>query len=203
MGPGPEQGPAVETVRIWDAPTRVLKWSIALAVTIAYLLGANMTFETASTHFIVGYVVSGLLGARLIWGIVGPRPSRLSTMLRDIMRIPSYAVSLFKQAPSYWPGHNPIGSLSVIALWATIAFQIGTGLFAYSDSFFSGGPLSAWVDERTRQSLTAWHHASADVLLALIALHLAAIFFYAIWKSENLIGPMVSGWKQVSRREEE
>jgi cytochrome b len=36
-----------------------------------------------------------------------------------------------------------------------------------------------------------------EVLLVLLALHLAAIVFYRIWKRENLVKPMISGWKWV------
>jgi cytochrome b len=35
------------------------------------------------------------------------------------------------------------------------------------------------------------------VLLVLLALHLAAIVFYRIWKRENLVKPMISSWKWV------
>ena len=34
---------------------------------------------------------------------------------------------------------------------------------------------------------------------ALVALHVAAVVFYKVWKREDLIRPMIDGWKTVRR----
>jgi cytochrome b len=47
--------------------------------------------------------------------------------------------------------------------------------------------------------LTWWHHFNADVILVLVILHVSAILFYLVWKKENLIKPMITGWKWVKR----
>lgn len=186
--------------RIWDLPTRLLKWSLALAVAIGYLLGEFMNFSTIQLHFYAGYTVAALLALRLIWGFIGARASRHSVMLRDAAKAPAYAKTLFSPTPSHWPGHNPLGALSVYALWTVIALQVATGLFAYNDSFFSGGPLSETVSEATRNAANGIHEALSGALITLVALHVGAIIFYAVWKREFLIGPMISGDKTVRDR---
>jgi cytochrome b len=45
--------------------------------------------------------------------------------------------------------------------------------------------------------LTGLHKLSVNLLIALVVLHLAAIFFYARVKKDNLLKPMLTGWKEV------
>ena len=93
-----------------------------------------------------------------------------------------------------------MGSLWLLALWALLILQVGTGLMSYSDSFFDGGPLASAVGSRWSAWANGVHALVARLLFAMVCLHLAAVMFYAIWKMEDLISPMLSGWKQVRRR---
>ena len=45
--------------------------------------------------------------------------------------------------------------------------------------------------------MTTLHHLSAKFVVTLIALHLGAILFYLVYKRENLMTPMLNGWKLV------
>jgi cytochrome b len=47
--------------------------------------------------------------------------------------------------------------------------------------------------------MTWVHRMIADWILIIVGLHISAIFFYLIWKKENLIKPMINGWKWVKR----
>lgn len=80
-----------------------------------------------------------------------------------------------------------------------ITAQAVTGLFIESDDFFEYGPLAGYVSEATVSRLTWWHHFNADLILVLVALHVVAILFYWLWKKENLVKPMITGWKWVKR----
>ena len=93
-----------------------------------------------------------------------------------------------------------LGFAAVIALLLVLAAQAGTGLFIETDDFFESGPLYGYVSEATVNSLTWWHHFLSKVLLALVVLHLAAILFYRLWKREDLVKPMITGWKWVRTR---
>ena len=78
-----------------------------------------------------------------------------------------------------------------------LAAQAGTGLFIGSDDFFESGPLQHLIDESLSDRLNWWHHTLAQAVLAIIGLHVIAILFYLGWKRENLILPMITGWKWV------
>ena len=179
--------------------TRLWHWVLVLAVGVGWSFGKFMTFDTIHWHFYIGYSILALMGFRIIWGLVGPAPIRLRALLPRPRQTIEYLKHITRREPSGIPGHNPLGALSVIAMLIAISTQALTGLFIESDDFFESGPLAGYVEQSTINSLTWWHHTMADVILVLVILHVAAILFYLIWKRENLIKPMINGWKQVKR----
>ena len=56
------------------------------------------------------------------------------------------------------------------------------------------------MSEATVNRLTWWHNLNANIILVLVLLHVGAILYYLIWKKENLVKPMITGWKQVRRK---
>jgi len=190
----------LERIKVWDPVTRLWHWVLAAAVITNWIFGEFMSFDTVSWHFYLGYTVLALLGFRLLWGFVGPAPVRWCSLLPRPAELMSYIGKVGKREPSGTPGHNPLGSLSVIALLLVLAAQAGTGLFIETDDFFESGPLYGYVSEATVNSLTWWHHFLSKVLLALVVLHLVAILFYRLWKREDLLQPMITGWKWVRRK---
>jgi cytochrome b len=85
----------------------------------------------------------------------------------------------------------------VIAMLAALLLQSSTGLFA-SDDIFTQGPLNARVSDAAGRLLTRIHHINANGVGALVAIHLAAAFYYLFAKGENLIKPMFTGLKMWS-----
>jgi cytochrome b len=71
--------------------------------------------------------------------------------------------------------------------------QVSLGLFASDEDGEVMGPLSLWIGEDKVEWVTETHQWLFYVLLALIALHVAAILFYALAKRRNLVGPMLTG----------
>ena len=72
---------------------------------------------------------------------------------------------------------------------------MATGLFSEDDALFYSGPLASEVSSDTVVMMTGYHNLFAKVVLVLVALHVAAILFYLVWKRENLVGPMWHGRK--------
>src|SRR5678816_2850734 len=77
----------------------------------------------------------------------------------------------------------------------SVLLQSVTGLFA-SDGIDTDGPFSGSVSGYTVKLMTRLHNWNENVLLLLIALHVAAVLFYLLIKHDNLITPMVTGRKQ-------
>lgn len=59
------------------------------------------------------------------------------------------------------------------------------------------GALFDLIDKSLSDRLTGWHTTTFNMLLALIALHLAAIIFYRWARKTNLVIPMLTGKKEV------
>lgn len=185
--------------RVWDLPTRIFHWALVVSVATGWALGEFRSFSTINYHFYLGYTTAGLIVFRLIWGLVGPRSARLSALFPGPAEIIRYLTNLKNREPSALAGHSPLGSLAVLAILASLIVQVSTGLFAEDDALFSEGPLSYLVSEKTVQFCNAIHALNSKVLLGLVVLHVAALVFYLVWKRENLIRPMITGWKLVRR----
>ena len=192
-----------EKKRVWDIPTRVFHWALVISVSVGWYLGENLDFDNIQWHFYLGYTTGGLVLFRLLWGFVGPAPSRLKALFFTPRNIVAYLRGIPSRKPSGLAGHNPIGALSVIALLSTLTVQVITGLFAEADDLFSSGPLAEYASDSMILTANAIHEISAKVLLVLVILHVCALLFYLIWKRENLIRPMLTGMKLVKRGEKE
>jgi cytochrome b len=140
-------------------------------------------------HRFSGYLLLGLLLFRLGWGFAGSAPSRFVHFVRGPGTILRYVRGRVPAAP----GHNPLGGWSVLAMLAALAVQIGLGLVAVDEDGLESGPLSYRVSFETGRWAAKLHHKVFWLIVALIALHLAAILFYAVAKRRNLTGAMVTG----------
>ena len=183
--------------KIWDPVTRLWHWVLVLAISLGWSFGKFMSFDTIQWHFYIGYLVLGLMLFRYLWGFVGPAPIRYRAIIPTLAATLNYLRHIGRRSPSGSPGHNPVGSLSVLAMLIAITAQTVTGLFIESDEFFESGPLAGYVSEAVVNRLTWWHHFNANLILVLVVLHVSAILFYLAWKKENLVKPMITGWKWV------
>ncbi len=186
--------------KVWDPVTRLWHWVLVIAVSLGWYFGEFMSFTTIQWHFYCGYTILGLVVFRIIYGFIGPAPIRFGALLVSPREIARYLKTVTRREPSGTRGHNPLGSLSVLAMIALLLAQASSGLFLESDDYFEAAPLAGFVSDAVSDPLTWWHKLMAKVILAVVALHVAAIFFYLVWKKENLIKPMITGWKLIRPR---
>jgi len=178
-------------VRVWDLPLRVFHWLLAVAVASAMLtgqIGGNLMIW----HGRLGILIAGLIGFRLAWGLVGSTHSRFSNFVRG-----PAAIAAYLRGSWHGLGHNPLGALSVLGLLTVLGLQATGGLFANDDIAFQG-PLYGLVSRDTSDWMTGLHRKGFWLVLALVALHIAAIVFYTRVKGEKLVGTMLSGQKEVA-----
>jgi cytochrome b len=187
-GESPKRIRAAATV--WDLPVRVTHWALAIAVVGSWLshYGGTRWF---AVHRYCGYTVLVLVAFRVAWGFVGTRHAKFRAFLSGPRRVREYLRGGWRDVQA---GHNPLGGWSVIAMLGLLGFQATSGLFA-NDEIASAGPFYGWVSHETSNRLTALHHANADWLLVLLALHALAIVVYEWPLRKKLIGPMITGRK--------
>ncbi len=134
-----------------------------------------------------------LLLFRLVWGFVGGRWSRFSAFVVGPMTIFRFAKG---QTARSSPGHNPLGSLSVLALLGFALLQVATGLVS-DDEIATSGPLAKMVPGYWVGKATYYHSEIGKfVLIALVLLHTAAMVFYRVKRKENLVPAMWHGDKE-------
>jgi cytochrome b len=193
--------PALRRVRVWDLPTRLFHWSLALCMLTAFVSAQSGGITAQRLHYLCGYAVLVLVGFRIAWGFAGPRYARFAQFVQGPAATLVYARTLLgsaapASAPGH-PGHNPLGALSVLALLAACGLQSATGLFS-KDDIASEGPLARYVSDALVDRFTRAHDAGANALYVLLGLHLLAVALYRWVKRENLVLPMITGDKLLA-----
>ncbi len=180
-----------QRIRLWDLPTRLFHWLLA-GLVIASFVSGKIGGNAMDWHGKFGLAILGLLAFRLVWGFAG------STYARFVSFVPTPAkVLAYLRGQWRGVGHNPLGAFSVFGLLLLLAFQVGTGLFGNDDIAFRG-PLYELIGKDLSDRLTGLHKLSVNVLIALVTLHIVAIAFYVRVKKDDLIRPMLTGWKDVA-----
>lgn len=185
----------MHTVRVWDLPTRLFHWALAVCV-IGLVITANIGGNWMNWHFRLGYSVLTLLLFRLVWGLTGGHWSRFSSFLYRPSTLLTYLRGQGRADTEV--GHTPTGALSVFALLLVLLLQVGTGLFSDDEIAFAG-PLTSLVSSDWVGSATSYHkNIGKFVVMGLVVLHLAAIAFYRWGKKTDLVRPMLTGDKQLA-----
>lgn len=180
-----------QRIRLWDLPTRLFHWLLAGLVVASFVSG-KIGGNAMDWHGKFGLAILGLLAFRLVWGFAGSTYARFVSFLPTPAKVLAYLRGQWRGV-----GHNPLGAFSVFGLLLLLASQVGTGLFGNDDIAFRG-PLYELIGKDLSDRLTALHKLSVNVLIALVTLHIVAIAFYVRVKKNDLIRPMLTGWKEVA-----
>jgi len=178
---------AQRSVRIWDGFTRLTHWLLVVLLSVSWWTARH---HQMNVHRYSGYALLGALCFRLYWGVFGSTTARFGHFVKGPRSIWRYIRSEARH-PS--PGHNPLGALSVLALLGSLLAQVTLGLFCVDVDGIESGPLSNWVTFETGRECSRLHLLGFDVLKWFIALHVAAVVCYWLFKRDNLIRPMITG----------
>jgi cytochrome b len=181
-------------IRLWDLPTRLFHWLLVLSVATA-LISGQVGGNFIEWHGKIGLFIVGLIAFRLAWGFFGSTYARFTHFFPTTTKVKAYLRGEWRGV-----GHNPLGAFSVFGLLGLLAFQMISGLFGNDDITFYG-PLFDLVSKDLSNKLTSLHHLASNLIYLLIALHLGAIAFYGHIKKDNLVKPMITGWKETEHGE--
>ncbi|MFE0841723.1 cytochrome b/b6 domain-containing protein [Achromobacter insolitus] len=173
-------------VHIWDLPTRLFHWALVVCI-IGAFVSVKLGGLYMDWHVRFGCTALGLILFRLLWGFFGPRYARFSQFVRG-----PAAVARYLKGAAAPAGHNPLGALSVLALLLVIGLQAVSGLFT-TDDIMTQGPLFGHVNEAMSAAMTSWHKLNEWVILTLVALHLAAVLWYALVRRKRLVRAIITG----------
>ena len=170
---------------VTDAPTRMFHWLFALSFVGAYLTADGERWRLL--HVTLGYTMAGLLGFRVLYGLLGPRTAGLGLLWRKVVGASAWLRSL-PQASSLqdipWrPGQNVLTALSILALLVMVVPLTLSGYATYHDwGDFLGGD---WVEDV--------HEFFGEAVLVVALAHVAWIAILSVLRRKNQALPMLSG----------
>ena len=115
-------------VRVWDLPTRLFHWTLALLV-VGSIVSAHIGSNAMAWHLRFGYVVFTLLAFRILWGLVGGHWSRFASFVYAPATTLRYLRGASRADEHHDVGHNPLGAFSVLGL-----YWIGDAKSHYEDA---------------------------------------------------------------------
>ncbi|MAM63845.1 cytochrome b/b6 domain-containing protein [Maritimibacter sp. UBA3975] len=195
------------TVRVWDPVVRIFHWGMVAAVATAWLSAE----ESETIHEVAGYVVAGLLGARLVWGLIGTRHARFGSFLRGPGTTVRYLRDMMAGRERRYIGHNPAGAAMIVALLLALSGTAFTGWLmadttrvamlpempaVVSPAFADDDGERGEYGEGGEELLEEVHEVLANLLLVLIAPHVGGVILASVRHNENLARAMVTGTKR-------
>ncbi len=192
--------PSPRLLRVWDMPTRLFHWSLVLCVTTALVTGYVTPEWWMGTHLAAGYAIVALLAFRLVWAFFGPEYSRLVSMVRSVRKLHVHLRGLIMLRPPHYMGHNPAGSLMIMALFAVLCVLVITGLMVQGGEEMQG-PLAAVIEYAASKTARRVHELLALALMAMIAAHVAGVLVEGRLLRIPLIRGMITGWLPVPANE--
>lgn len=168
-------------ILVWDAPVRVFHWLMVASFAGAYLTAESERWRML--HLTLGYTMAGLVAFRILWGLVGTRHARFASFVRGPASVMRYVGALLRGRPERHVGHNPAGALAIVALLGLTLAVTASGWFTFNEL---GGD---WLEKL--------HESAANIMLAIVGIHVAGVLISSWLHRENLVGAMISGRKSA------
>jgi cytochrome b len=186
----------MKRILVWDIPTRLFHGLLAASFVAAWLSSESDQWLSAHTFF--GYLMLGLIGFRLIWGIAGGRYARFTAFKYSPLAGYAYLRQVLAGHARRYVGHNPAGSQAIYLLLA-LGLAVGlTGIFALGGEEQQGvaAGLSSIAAGRIVKEA---HEISAALMLLVVIGHVAGVVLESWLHKENLPRTMLTGMKDVPR----
>ena len=171
---------STRSVQVWDPFVRLFHWSLVSCV----LLNLFVLEEGDPPHRWAGYIATGLVVARIIWGFIGSEHARFSSFFPTPGRIKAHLGAVKEGQHPQTVGHNPLGALMMFALMGLVLSLGVSGYLMGTDAYWG----EEWLEEL--------HEALANTLLAAAGLHALAAIVMSRVERVNLVRAMITGIKQ-------
>ncbi|MCH8552440.1 MAG: cytochrome b/b6 domain-containing protein [Natronospirillum sp.] len=178
-------------VAVWDLPTRLFHWLLVIG-----LVGSFVTISQGwmQAHFYFGYLLTGLILFRVLWGLVGTTYARFTGFNLSVAGFFRQLRDMATGSAAPVAGHNPAGAVMVLILLLVIGLQAVSGLF-YTDDVFWFGPFF-FDGPNWAVNMAAWLHPRLPMLIMLlVSAHLLALIYHRFRLGERLVGAMIHGRK--------
>lgn len=182
--------------KVWDAPTRLFHWTLVALVAVDLVTGFILPQRWMGLHMVAGIGIVGLLVFRVIWAFYGSEYSRLVTLIHPPRSVLAYVRGLALLRPPHHIGHNPVGALMVLALFAVLLALTATG-FIVMGGEEKFGPLGHVIPYAAGMAAKLIHSRLSWLLIAMIVLHVSGVTTTSWLFGEGLIRSMIGGSKRI------
>ncbi|MBC7984202.1 MAG: cytochrome b/b6 domain-containing protein [Candidatus Obscuribacterales bacterium] len=168
-------------VKVWDWWVRIGHWLLVFCIAAAWITRHG----GGAWHEWPGYGSLALIAIRILWGFIGSPHARFADFVHPPKAVVEYTKAVWQRREPHYVGHNPLGGYMAVALLLITALVSASGWLYTTDRYWG----IEWVG-RT-------HDLLADLLLILVATHIAGVLFACYRERENLVAAMFHGRKRV------
>lgn len=194
------------TIGIWDLFVRIFHWTLVVAFAVAYVTED----EAMALHVWAGYLVGGLVLARIVWGFVGPKHARFSDFVCGPFHAWRYLIALIRGRAERHVGHSPAGGVMALMLMTGCLLTVWTGMEQYAAEE-GKGPLAHEISivapaladgdgdggDGGGEVWEELHEWIAHITFLTVLFHIAGIVLASIMHKENLARAMITGRKRA------
>ncbi len=166
---------------IYDFPTRILHWFLAIGITLAVIFSKGFDDESLyfDFHKLIGLSLIAVLFLRLILGLIGGHYTRFKSYNLSINQLINY----LKNNTEY-PGHNPGSSFAALFIYVSTVGLI-----------FSGLGMSKIAIKDTAEEM---HELFFIVLIISIVFHLTGLVKNLLSTNSSTTFSMINGNKLLT-----
>ena len=151
---------------VWDSPIFFTHWLLALC-----FLGAILTQESEKfrlVHVTMGYTMLGIVGFRVIWGFIGSKYARFTTIKPRLLRVRENIQAIFRGDKEFSIGLNALGFIAAYLLMGLVLLVSASGYLVFNEI----GP----------ELISEVHELVGNLLIAVVVVHVGSIVLNAMYQ---------------------
>lgn len=151
---------------VWDSPIFFTHWLLAIC-----FLGAILTQESEKfrlVHVTMGYTMLGIVGFRVIWGFIGSKYARFTTIKPRFLRVHENIQAILSGNKEFSIGLNALGFVAAYFLMGLVLLVSATGYLVFNEI----GP----------ELISEVHELVGNLLIVVVVIHVGSIVLNAVYQ---------------------
>lgn len=151
---------------VWDSPIFFTHWLLAIC-----FLGAILTQESEKfrlVHVTMGYTMLGIVGFRVIWGFIGSKYARFTTIKPRFLRVRENIQAILSGNKEFSIGLNAVGFLAAYLLMGLVLLVSATGYLVFNEI----GP----------GLISEIHELVGNSVIVIVVIHVGSIVLNAVYQ---------------------
>ena len=151
---------------VWDSPIFFTHWLLAIC-----FLGTIVTQESEKfrlVHVTMGYTMLGIVGFRVIWGFIGSKYARFTTIKPRFLSVRENIQAILSGNKEFSIGLNAVGFLAAYLLMGLVLLVSATGYLVFNEI----GP----------ELISEIHELVGNLLIVVVVVHVGSIPLNAMYQ---------------------